>query len=238
MILLFGVAVAAACAWILYKNAETEFSKTLSVLQILWLIPVIATYGQLSASIWPSAGNIKLVPLILMGLAAVSAIKGNGTASRCSCTIAWFAGIMLAVLLAAGSKQININDLVPNPGPISAEIMLMLLLPVTTVSISNHEKKTAIAPFLVCAFVTVFSVITTGTLSSRLAMAEQWPFYESAKGYKLFDVAQRFEALVSVASSICYFMLFSLLFRIVGNQTKKSEKVQKRQELFCRWGYQ
>ena len=215
-----GIISAVVCGTVLYTTAGESQSKLLCLLQILWIIPTIALFGQYSMDIWPDARNNPIIPMLLLGLAVVSSVKGSDTAVRCNSTLAWFVGILLVVLLAAGSKQINVKWLTPKTEMPSAEIMLVLILPAAAAALANKDKTLVLTPLLLTGFLMIFAAITVGTLSGKLAEMERWPFYEAAKGYKLFDAAQRFEALVSAVSTVCYFALMSLLLSVLSQKAE------------------
>lgn len=158
-----------------------------------------------------------MVPITFMVLAAVSSMKGTKAAARCSSTLAWFGAILFGILIAAGTAQIKVSWLTPKLEMPSYALSLIFLLPASAAVLGEKGRETFLALLLSAAAMTVLSVITIGTLSGPIAAAEPWPFYESAKNYHLFGIAQRFEALVSVGSSLCYFSLFSMLFSVVAS---------------------
>lgn len=84
-----------------------------------------------------------------------------------------------------------------------------------------HERRKGTAWLLgITLFAAVISVWCAGTLSRRRAMAIEIPFYEYSKSLNLLGVAERFEALASVALTLGMFCLLSLLLSAAENLMK------------------
>ena len=73
---------------------------------------------------------------------------------------------------------------------------------------------------MIAVLFTVLSLFTVGTLSQGVAETVSWPFYESGKSLSIFGVAERFEAFISVASTMGYFALYSLLLSALGHMAQ------------------
>lgn len=188
------------------------------ILQIVWLVITLAALADWSADAWPTGGDFPVVPLTLITLAVFAALNGPVGGSRVSGVLLWFLVLLYGIVLAAGSKNIKPGWLLPkweNPG---VSMLFVLLLPAAGVFLPREKGRTPLWVFLaILLFFTALALWTVGTISPKVAGEVGWPFYESAKSLSLLGVAERFESLVSVAMTLGYFSLYSLLLCGVGN---------------------
>ena len=69
-------------------------------------------------------------------------------------------------------------------------------------------------------FGVVISVLSFGTLSAKGAMNSELPIYQYSKSLTLFGVAERFEAVTSVALTLGLFCTLSLLLTAAEQMVK------------------
>lgn len=188
-----------------------------NVLQCFWLCIVLSQFLGYSADCWPTGERtFPVVPLILLALAAATALKGSKCTAGGISVLFWFAVFLLGIVLAAGVPEMDANFLAPSQDTISLQMMLVLLLPATAGFLSG--VKTEKRPFIVVVVLAVaVPMWISGILSPAIAGAVKWPFYEGAKSVQLFDVAKRLESLVSVGVTIGNYALYSLILCEIRN---------------------
>lgn len=202
-----------------------ETKKWFCAIQFLWLIVLSAVFADWSADAWPTGTDYPVVPLTLLALAVLSAHQGLSGASRTSAVLFWFVVLLYAVILVAGSQKLHMSYLRTSWELPDTALFLALLLPAVLGLLQVKGHRYTWLPF---AAVTVFfvaaSVFAEGTLGSTVCQEESWPFYEASKSISLLGVAERFESLVSVAMTMGYFSLYSLLLTAAGNMAENIHK--------------
>lgn len=198
------------------------------VLQSVWLVVVLTALANWSAEAWPTGGDFPVVPLTLIVLAVFAALNGPAGASRVSGVLLWFLVLLYGIILGSGSKNIHAPWLMPRweiPGPTA---LLVLLIPVACIFLPREKGRAIHWGFLaLLLFYVAITLWTVGTISPQVAGEVAWPFYESSKSLSLLGVAERFESLVSVAMTMGYFSLYSLLLSGVGHLAENCR---------CGWG--
>lgn len=188
------------------------------ILQSAWLTVTLAALADWSADAWPTGTDFPVVPLTLLTLAVFAALNGPSGASRVSGVLFWFLVLLYGTVLAAGSKNIKPEWLIPKWENPDASMLFVLLIPAAAVFLPREKGKALhwVFPGILLLYVAV-TLWTVGTISPKVAGEVTWPFYESSKSLSLFGVAERFESLVSVAMTMGYFSLYSLLLSGVGH---------------------
>lgn len=186
--------------------------------QLPFLVIVAAKIAGWSANTWPTADAYPLVPLVLLMIALFSAWHGAERASRVGGVVFWFVALLFAIVLAAGSRNIEPEYLAPKLNGTGYALLLVFLFPVV-ISFLPREGATCYTKTLWSAVVLgiIVSVLTVGTLSQEIASDESFAFYTFSKSLSLFGVAERFEALVSVALTMGQYSLLSLLLSCAGH---------------------
>ena len=192
-----------------------------SLLQSVWIILMLSQFLQYSAGCWPTGERtFPVVPLVLLGLAAATSLKGAKCTAGGICVLFWFVAFLFGTVLAAGVPDLNVEYTVPSNYGINAPMMLTFLIP--AVAGFLPRRKTGKLSFVIVVVVAVaVTVWVSGVLSPRIAAEVQWPFYEAAKSVQLFNVAKRLESLVSVGVTVANYALYSLLLCCVRNIGEK-----------------
>lgn len=192
--------------------------KWFCLLQLIVVVLVTAELSKWSVDSWPTGTDFPVVPLTLLALAVFSALHGASVASRVPSVLFWFLAILYGIVLAAGSKNIKAQWLDPSWELPEASLLLTLLLPAAAVLLPREKGRAMQFAFpVIFLFLTAAALWTVGTISPNVAGEVAWPFYESSKSLSLLGVAERFESLVSVAMTLGYFSLYSLLLSAAGS---------------------
>ncbi len=204
-----------ACFCCRLQEKLEEPGKGYRIVQILWLIFLLGQLGKWPSHTWPNGTDFPVVPLTLLALGAFSSLDGGSCAARCATALFWLLLILYGVILFSGLSAWELKNLAPEPGMVSWELLLVMLLP-AAVGILPGEKAGIRGIAGTALTAAVLSLWTIGTLTRGVAEQVPWPLYESVKGMNLFGVAERYEAFVSVAATMGYFILLSLLFSGIG----------------------
>lgn len=192
--------------------------KWFCILQLLIITLVTAEFGRWSVDSWPTGTDFPVVPLTLLALAVFSALHGASGASRVPSVLFWFLAILYGIVLAAGSENVKVEWLTPSWELPEEGLLLTLLLPAVAVLLPREKGKAMHFVFpVILLLLTAAALWTVGTISPEVAAEVSWPFYESSKSLSLLGVAERFESLVSVAMTLGYFSLYSLLLSAAGS---------------------
>lgn len=218
-VLLLSIVCGGLC-WGIHTLSEEqpEIRRWYCVVEFLFLALILGKFAGMSAGCWPTGNSYPTVPLILLILAAFSALDGANRASRVGGVLFWFLALLYAVVLAAGAKELNISWLAPSMEPPSVLLVTVLLIPAVASFLPKEKgKASALALVILGIFATVISLLTEGTMSQSVVTSQEEPFYTFSKSLSLFGVVERFESLVSVALTLSYFALLSFLLSTAGH---------------------
>lgn len=217
-VLAIGVLCGGLC-WGIHAVIQEPIQKRwYCVAEFLFLILVTGKFAQMAASCWPTGNSYPTVSLTLLILAAFSALDGAERASRVGGVLFWLLALLYAIALCAGVKDGNVHWLVPDINPPRSLLVIILLLPVVAIFLPR-EKGGASTKALIaaCVFTVFIAILTAGAMSPSVVKNLKDPFYEFSKSLSLFGVAERFEAIVSVALTLGYFALLSFLLSAAGH---------------------
>ncbi len=217
--LLTVAAICAAALWVvLTRPVERLLSHSIfCLLEFVFLAVACTVTAKWSARIWPTGQGYPAVPLTLLALATASAFYGVNRTAKGVGVLFWVSTILYSILLAFGSRNIKVQYLQPVweiPAPVT---WFVLLLPCAAQFLPREraEKGKHILP-LICFLAVGFGLWTEGNLSSNVAKVSAWPFYEAGESIHLFGIANRIEPFISVAATVGYYGLFSLLISAGG----------------------
>ncbi len=213
-----GLAIAAVITGILCRlvaglpNQELCRSRVYCVLQFLFLIVVLTFLANWSQDAWPTGRVFPVVPLTLLALAVLSAYRGAQAASKVGGVLFWLIAALYGILLAFGSRNLQVEFLRPQLDAPGAEAVLVLLLPAVIQFIPRQIKPALHWTVLTAGgLFVVLSLWTIGGLSPQVAQSVSWPFYEAGKSVSVLGIAERLEAFISVAATVGCYGLFSML---------------------------
>ena len=222
-VLIWGAGISLLC-WCAVRYGRHWSGVIYNIVQCLWLSVVLSQVLPYSAECWPTGERtFPVVPLALLALAAVSALKDSKATAGGISVLFWVAAFLIGIVLAAGVPELNSGYLLPQKNGIGAQIILVFLIPAAAGFL--HREKTVNLPFvLVVVLGAAVAVWISGILSPKIAGTVQWPFYEAAKSVQLFDVAKRLESLVSAGVTVGNYALYSLLLCSIRNIGDKFHK--------------
>lgn len=188
------------------------------ILEYVFLAVTCAVTANWSAETWPTGQGYPAVPLTLLALASASGYCGACKAGKGIGVLFWLTTILYSILLAFGSRNLQMEYLRPVwevPAPMT---WFILLLPCAVQFIpSDRRKKGDFRLCLLCFLAVGFGLWTEGNLSANVAKAANWPFYEAGESIHFFGIANRVEPLISVGATVGYYGLLSLLINAGGS---------------------
>lgn len=205
------------CNLVLREGQVCE-RKWYCVIQLVFLTMVTAKSVGWSGALWPTGDTFPVVPLVLLLIAVFSAWHGGERASRASAVVFWLVALLFAVAVTAGIRNVKAEYLIPPCKSESYSLLLVFLFPIVT-SFFPREGSPCYTKTLCTAAVVglIVCILTVGTLSYPVAQAEPFAFYTFSKSLSLFGVAERFEALISVALTMGQYSLLSMLLSGAGH---------------------
>lgn len=220
-VLLAGAICGALCYGVLAASDKRSYhAGWYSAVQTLWIAFVSGVLMRWSARCWPTAEGFPIVGVTLLVLAVFAAWGGACRASRCGGALFWLLALLYAVILVAGTQDLKLRYMVPEKGPFSPMLVMIFLIPAVA-GLLPCDKHTSTVPIAATVlFATVVSLWTVGTLSARTVAHMADPFYEFSRSLSLFGVAERFESIASVALTMGYFALLSLLLSAAHHLTE------------------
>lgn len=223
----FGVAIAALVTgllcWAVEGNTVERLwqSRLYCALQYIFLIPVLAYFASQSSTCWPTGSAMPVVPVVLIGLAVVSAYRGAQGASKACSVLFWLVAGLYGVLLSFGSKDLQFSFLQPGYQIPGSAAILALLLPAVAQFIPREIKPTnRLGGALAGAVLVLLCLWTVGSLSAPVAAGKHWPLYEAGKSVSVLGVAERLESFISVAATVGFFALCSMLLSACGHMAE------------------
>ena len=211
------LAVSAICLLALWAVLARPTCKLLSMpilclLECGFLTAVCVATSSWSSNIWPTGQGYPVVPLTLLGLSIASAWFGANRASKGIGVLFWMIAILYSILLTFGMRNVKLGYLMPQfetPEPV---IWFLFLLPLIAQFLPREKDKRISGYMVVLAgLALLFALWTEGNLSLNAAQQVSWPFYEAGESVHLFGIANRLESLISVAVTIGFYGLYSLL---------------------------
>ncbi len=192
------------------------------LLQGLWLVVALGICGQYGAKSWPMAENDKMIPLVLLVLAAWSAQKGPATAARMAGVLLVLVCVGYGAILGTGVMEIKGKWMLQHE-VLSPELgAFVLLLPGAAVCIPRQKAgKRSLWLLGVSLFAVVVAGVTCGNVHPGIH-AGSYDFYEFCRGLSFFSLAERFEALVCALVTVGWFSLMNLLLSALGAAVQKS----------------
>ena len=199
-------------------NQSAQAMKWYCILQYLFLIPSLAFFTRWSQDAWPTGRDFPVVPLTLLFLAALASYRGAQGACRVSSVLFWLIAALYGILLTFGSKGLKMAYLKSAYGAVNMQFLFVLLIPAVIRFIPReHSPILRWSGLLVGLAFVILSLWAVGCLSAPVAKILPWPFYEAGKSVGVLGAAERLESLISVAATVGFFSLYSLLLSAAGH---------------------
>lgn len=214
------ICLAAVCGLLCWSvqtlAGEPLRSRAGCVVQFVFLPVFACEMARLSLRLW-EGGEVPYTAFVLLALAAAGAWNGAKRASHIGGVLFWFLALLYAVALGSGVKNIHFDFLRPDFDLPDARLPAVLLLPAATALLPVGGKRWSVRSGVALAVLTAaVGLLVAGTLSGGIAAQIGDPFYEYSKSLSLFGVAERFEALVSVALTMGMYAVLSILLSMAG----------------------
>jgi hypothetical protein len=222
---LWTLAVGISCSFLCLAVLSEEpvvYGKVLGVLQTVLLAVVAGIFATESSLCWES--DAPMIPMTLIVLSALSAIGGAERSGRVNCVLIWFLAILYIISLAAGLKDLKIEWIRPSEYK-NESLLTVFLIPAVSALIPHDKGRGKWFVFLLPLFAAVIALWCAATLSPESASRVRLPFYEYSKSLSFLGIAERFEALVSVAITIGLFSLLNLLFSAAESMYKNGSLI-------------
>lgn len=199
-------------------TAATEINgKVFWVIQWLWAVFLLPRILKMCGQSWQTEqGSGELIPLTLLLLAVCASLKGPDRSARIGSVLFWILWILYLVLLAAGMPGIRPGRLKTVMTTVRPGMLLTFLLPAGAQLLPRTGRQKVAWALLPILFGVAVSVCTFGTLSAGIAETTSLGFYEAVRSMRLFGVAERFEAFLSVGLTLGWFSQLSLMLGIAG----------------------
>ena len=189
------------------------------IVSILYWLTTLCLMGTLAGETmnsWQTGAHVA-VPLVLLALAASSALKGPSAAARVGCVLFWFVLGIYLLVFGAGIREVRPMWLRPAKGTEPWLIIPLLLTPVGVIPLLKEKERRITGLPLIGIFVLLASVITLGVLSPMVAANTDNAFYEMTRSLSILETARRFEAVISAAMTVGWFALMSLYLTLCGH---------------------
>ena len=196
-------------------------SKFVNVLLMLWHIYATAEVASMASLCWPGRGSQLATSLVLIALAALSAGKGERSASAVAAILCPLCAVIFAIVLACGIGNMHWSRVEVSMHPPVGMLIFVFLLPIAAVTIPRRQQLSAGAFGIIGLVGTVLSIGVMGTLSLGVMLTKEDAFYEFSKSLDLFGVAQRFESLAAVGVMLSLYAMLSLLLSGVGSMAQQ-----------------
>lgn len=183
-------------------------NRAVCAVEFIWFAVLLSQLLPLSASYWIGRKNEIVVPGVLLALGAYGCTK---RASRTAGVLFWVLIVMYLPVAVAGAKDVRVQWLMPENLQISFWVIPVLLLPCGAGVLGVRKKDTNWYPGIV-VFAAIVWALTAGVLSPAVAALLSNPFRELSRSLTI-GAASRFESVLSVAVTLGWFGLFSLLIR-------------------------
>lgn len=164
---------------VLIPKCWEGMSRTLALIQMIWLGAVAGLLIQNSAVYWPSDQEW-VVPLTLLALAAVTS---KGAAPRIGAVLAFCIGLLALPVVLTGSAQVEPEWLCWSGNGWPAAVSLVLLLPALPAAGESRQTRRSIWTGLMAV---CLSLLVQGTISPQVAASVPDPFFQAARtlGYQ------------------------------------------------------
>ena len=162
-----------------------------------------------ASQVW-KGNSYPAVPLLLLVLALWSSWKGAKAAASVGCVLFWVVLIIYPLVCGGAIRDVRWEWTRFGEG-ISWELCLLLLLPATG-KILMKDKAGGTVPIILVVLTALSGLLTSGILGS----AQGEGFYEMVRAIDLLGVVKHFEALISAAATLGWFVFLNIILTVSG----------------------
>lgn len=189
--------------------------KWLGFIQLIWIGLYLGSVAKESISCWEIVKDPRVLAVALLALAGFAVMKGIKGCARSVSLLFWFVVPVTAIVLVAGSKDLNLSEIRMRATDIDWNLIPVFLLPAVGGKLSeNGMKGSARCVIIAGGAALVVSALMDAALIPQVAIERQNAFYEYAKSATLFGVAKRFEAVSACLLTVGWFAFFTLIFSV------------------------
>ncbi len=185
-------------------------SRSLALIQILWLGVVAGTLLKNTAAYWPSDNDL-VVPLTLLALAAVTPKR---SAPRIGAVLAFCAALLAIPITVTGAAQLEPKWMRWTTGPWSAALSLVLLFPALPAVGEEQKGRRSIWVGLLAV---MLALLVQGTISPEVAKSVEDPFYQTARTLGCL------EPVASVGMTLGWYAMLIFLLDSAAAITKNND---------------
>lgn len=216
------VIVCVALDLVVLSCKQMAVPRWLCVVELLWLVLFLGSVAEISAGCWLAIDTLRIIPIVLLLLAAMTAKDGVARLGRIGATLIWLIIPVLGIVMLAGTADADLAWVKNQTEAPNGMLIALLLTPCLGGFLPREESKSASWAVVLLGVITVAaSLLMEATLGPEVDSAAN-VFYEFSKGINLFGVAERFEALVACVLTISWFSLFIM---VVGAAFNFAEQI-------------
>lgn len=200
-------------AWLFWAYSPPAQGKILSLLGVAAAGLMLCRSVSCMTDGWQDFGAGPVMPLTILALAVWACWRQDGRSRRVCCTLFWLVTPLLAVVLAAGIKEIHWDRFMRPEIRWDADGIWVLLLPCLWAGEEHGRrwKGWALGLTILC---TALAAVTWGCLGP------EGSFYDLAGSLNLFGVVQRFEPVVAAALTMGWFCFACYLMTAAAERWK------------------
>ena len=198
------------------RFGSNDFGLVIRLIQLAVLSIVAGAFAREITPCWGEGSGS--MPLVLLALAALSAVNSTKQAGQVCCCISWLIAIGYALMLAVGFKNVQWERLtaVRNDG----ELLIVVYLMPAIWLLAPAQRANGLPLLAMVLFGLAVSILCFGTLSAEGVTDSAVPFYQYSKSLTMMGIAERFEAIASVALTLGLFCSLSLLLNAAERMLK------------------
>lgn len=221
------------CTWLVVERLRQSDDRRVcpkwcAIVVCICLVFVTGICLSLAGNTWPTGDTTSVVPLALLLLAVWSAWEGAEKASRTGSVLMWLLLLLFAAVIAGGIGNVKLSRIELSGSVSNGLVYLAYLLPGAAALLPGTKGQSKLL-WILPGFGVLMALLVTGVLSEPVAREMADPFYEFGKSLSLFGVVERYESLVSVALTIGYFCLLSMLLSSAYHWTESFYEGKGRQ---------
>lgn len=200
------------CHGIAEVAARSVFGRGALLLALFWQLLLLGASARQLCAAFPTGEAFPLIGLLLLLLAVYAAQQGEEVILRVGAIVFFSLLIFFALILGFSLPTLHRKWLEPVM-TVDWRELPAVLCPTVALYLGGGEEKSRSAPWLLWGviFAGLCALVTAGSLSPRVAVAEPFPFYTATKTVSILGAMERLEPLVSAAVTAGGFCLLGMI---------------------------